>query len=299
MHENIERSMLDLRYQGYRLRDRDREARLLADIAARGIEAPLHGVDIKDARVLLNGFKRFRCAQKLHLECVPYVSLGKREADGILQLMQGRQEQGLNILEQAKFVEELLTVHGMSPADVAESLGRSKGWVSMRRGLLEEMSSTVQQILFAGKFPVYCYMYTLRRFMRMKEVGQRDIEAFVRAMAGRRLSVREIDLLAEAFFRGSDSLRQGIEAGKLDWTLEYLQNVPDDQQVCNDIERRLLKDLQGVQKFMQRIMARCGHRKLESRAFFAQANLLAGSVLTQLGPFEASMRQFHDRSRHM
>lgn len=299
MHENIERNTLDLRYQGYRLRDRDREARLLADIVSRGIEEPLQGVDTGNARVLLNGFKRFRCAQKLHLECVPYISLGKEEADGILQLMQGGQEQGLSILEQAKFVGELLTVHGMSPADVAQSLGRSKGWVSMRRGLLDEMSSTIQQILFAGKFPVYCYMYTLRRFMRMNEVSQQDIEAFVRAVAGRRLSVREIDLLADAFFRGSDSLRQGIEAGKLDWTLEYLQDVPDDQQGCNDIERLLLKDLQGLQKFMQRIMAKCSHHRLESRAFFAQANLLTGGVLTQLRPFEESMRQFHDRSRHM
>ncbi len=299
MHENIERCTLDLRYQGYRLRDDDREARLLADMAARGIEEPLQGVDTADARVLLNGFKRFRCAQKLHLDCVPYVSLGREEADGIMQLMQARQEQGLSILEQAKFVEELLTVHGMSPAGVAESLGRSKGWVSMRRCLLDEMSSPVQQILFAGKFPVYCYMYTLRRFMRMNEVGQQEIEVFVRAVSGRRLSVRDIELLAEAFFRGGDSLRQGIEEGKLDWSLEYLKNVPDDQQGTNDVERLLLKDLQGVQKLMQRIMAKCNHRKLESRAFFAQANLLAGSLLTKLELFGESMRQFHDRSGYM
>jgi hypothetical protein len=297
--ENIERNTLDLRYQDYRLRDDAREARLLADIAARGIEEPLQGVDIGAARVLLNGFKRLRCARKLHLDCVPYVSLGKEEADGIMQLLQARQDQGLSILEQAKFVDELLTVHGMSPAGVAESLGRSKGWVSMRRCLLEEMSSTVQQILFAGKFPVYCYMYTLRPFMRMNEVGQRDIEAFVRAVSGRRLSVRDVELLAEAFFRGGDSLRQGIEEGKLDWSLEYLRNVPDDQQGCNNVERLLLKDLQGLQKLMQRIMAKCNHRKLESRAFFAQANLLAGSLLSKLEPFEESMREFHDRSGHM
>ena len=299
MHEHIERCTLDLRYQGYRLRDDDREARLLADIAARGIEEPLQGVDTGAARVLLNGFKRFRCAQKLHLGCVPYISLGKQEADGIMQLLQARQEQGLSILEQAKFVEELLTVHGMSPAGVAESLGRSKGWVSMRRCLLEEMSSPVQQILLAGKFPVYCYMYTLRPFMRMNEVGQQDIEAFVRAVSGRRLSVRDIELLAEAFFRGGDSLRQGIEEGKLDWSLEYLKNVPDDQQGCNEVERLLLRDLQSVQKLMQRIMAKCNHRKLESRAFFAQANLLSGGVLTRLEPFEESMREFHDRSGHL
>ena len=299
MHENIERNTLDLRYQGYRLRDDDRESRLLADIAARGIEEPLQGVDTAGARVLLNGFKRFRCARKLHLACVPYVSLGKEEADGIMQLLQARQDQGLSILEQAKFVEELLTVHGLSPAGVAESLGRSKGWVSMRRCLLEEMSSLVQQILLAGKFPVYCYMYTLRPFMRMNEVGRQDIEAFIRVVSGRRLSVRDVELLAEAFFRGGDSLRQGIEEGKLDWSLEYLKNVPDDRQGCNDVERLLLKDLQGVQKLMQRIMAKCNHRKLESRAFFAQANLLSGSVLTRLESFEESMREFHDRSGHM
>jgi hypothetical protein len=299
VHENIERCALDLRYQGYRLRDDDREARLLADIAARGIEEPLQGVDAGATRVLLDGFKRFRCAQKLHLECIPYVSLGKQEADGIMQLLQARQDQGLSILEQAKFVEELLTVHGLNPAGVAESLGRSKGWVSMRRCLLEEMSSPVQQILLAGKFPVYCYMYTLRPFMRMNEVGQQDIEAFVRAVSCRRLSVRDIGLLAEAFFRGSDSLRQGIEEGNLDWSLEYLKNVPDDQQGCNEVERLLLRDLQGVQKLMQRIMAKCNHRKLESRAFFAQANLLSGGVLTRLGPFEESMREFHDRSGHL
>ena len=164
MHENIERNTLDLRYQSYRLRDDDREARLLASIAARGIEEPLEGVATANGLVLLNGFKRFRCAKKLHIECVPFVSLGQQEADGIMQLMQARQEQGLSILEQAKFVQELLTVHGLTPSDIAESLARSKGWVSMRRSLLEEMSPAVEQILFAGKFPVYCYMYTLRPF---------------------------------------------------------------------------------------------------------------------------------------
>jgi hypothetical protein len=65
------------------------------------------------------------------------------------------------------------------------------------------------------------------------------------------------------------------------------------------MERMLLKDLQAVQKLMQQFMAKCGHQKLASRAFFAQANLLASSVLTQLGPFEESMRKFHDRSGHL
>ena len=63
MSQIVERSSLDLRYEGHRLRDGVREARLLASIAERGIEQPLEGVDTPAGRFLLNGFKRARCAQ--------------------------------------------------------------------------------------------------------------------------------------------------------------------------------------------------------------------------------------------
>jgi hypothetical protein len=298
MPENIELNTLDLRYQDYRLRDDAREARLLSSIAQRGIEEPLEGVDTPAGRLLLNGFKRFRCAKKLYIGAVPYVSLGDEEAAGILMFMRTRPDKGLGILEQAKFVVDLLTIHGMGLADVAETLGRSKGWVSMRSSLLNEMSEEIQKILFAGKFPVYCYMYTLRPFRRMNGVTGEEIEGFIQAVAGKRLSVRDIELLAQGYFRGPDSLREAIGQGKWNWSLEHMKNVPDDAEGSNDFERVLLKDLQAVQKLMQRIMAKCHNDRLQSRAFFAQANLLLGSLLTKLKPFGERMKEFHDRSGH-
>ena len=73
----------------------------------------------------------------------------------------------------------------------------------MRRGLLEEMSALLQAVLFRGAFPVYSYMYTLRPFMAMQLVrGKEQVERFVEAVAGKRSSVRDIGLLAEAYFRG-------------------------------------------------------------------------------------------------
>ena len=119
------------------------------------------------ARFLLDGFKRCRSAKKLGIDCVPYVSLGEEEATGILNLMRASTGKGLNILEQARFVVDLISIHGMSMAEVAQTLSRSKGWVSMRRRLLDEMSPAIREILFRGAFPVYSYMYTLRPFMRM------------------------------------------------------------------------------------------------------------------------------------
>lgn len=298
MAENVELNSLDLRYQGYRLRDDAREARLLTSLAQRGIEEPLEGVDTPGGRLLLNGFKRYRCAKKLHIGTVPYVSWGEEEATGMLQLLRVPAEKGLGMLEQAKFVVDLLTLHGMDLADVAETLGRSKGWVSMRSTLLKEMSDDVEKILFAGKFPVYCYMYTLRPFRRLNGVTRQEIERFIQAVAGKRLSVRDIELLAAGYFRGPDSLREAIGQGKLNWSLEQMKNVPADAQGCNDFERVLLQDLQAVQKLMQRITAKCHHEQLQTRAFFAEANLLLGSLLSKLKPFGARMKEFHDRSGH-
>jgi ParB-like chromosome segregation protein Spo0J len=154
MSQIVERSSLDLRYEGHRLRDGAREARLLASIAERGIEQPLEGVDTPAGRFLLDGFKRARCAQKLGLDSVPYVSLGEDEALGILSLMRAATDKALSLREQARFIGELLTVHGLSLPEIAEKLSRSKGWVSMRKQLLEAMSPAIQELLFRGAFPV-------------------------------------------------------------------------------------------------------------------------------------------------
>jgi hypothetical protein len=298
MNQTVERTSFDLRYQAYRLRNDATEARLLASIAERGIEQPLAGVDTPQGRLLLNGFKRYRCATKLGIECLPYASLGEEESEGIASLIRVAKNKTLNILEQAKFVIELLSMHDMSIADVAETVSRSKAWVSMRRGLLKEMSQPVQEILFRGTFPVYSYMYTLRPFMRMNGVRQEEIERFVQAVAGARLSVREIELLADGYFRGPASLRQEIDQGNWKWSLQQMQSVPEDPEACNETERSLLTDLERLLKSMQRVTTRCDDERLQSRAFHAQANLLLVRLLSKRESFFNKMEEFHDRSGH-
>jgi hypothetical protein len=62
------------------MRNPSLEARLLASIAQRGIEEPLEGADTKEGSLLLNGFRRCRCAPKLGIRMAPYASLGEDEA---------------------------------------------------------------------------------------------------------------------------------------------------------------------------------------------------------------------------
>ena len=126
MAEQIEISSLDLRYEAYRLRSPGAEKTLLASILENGIRDPFQGVDTDGCRILLDGFKRYRCALRLSIGIVPYWSLGDDEASGLIELLRASNARGLSILEQARLIDELKTVHQMSTAEIAGLLEKSK-----------------------------------------------------------------------------------------------------------------------------------------------------------------------------
>ena len=295
MGHEVELSALDLRYESYRMKNPALEARLLASIAQRGIEEPLEGVDRASYTILLNGFKRYRCASKLGIRIAPYASLGEDEAAGIINLLRVSNDRSLTILEQARFIDQLRQLHQMSAADIAEELSRSKAWVSMRLGLIGEMSEAVREQIFSGAFPVYPYMYTLRQFMRMNGVKKQDIEDFVVAVSGKKLSVREIEQLAHGYFRGPASFREAIREGHTALVLDRMWRVPEDPDGASEFERVLLKDLEITHKYMQRVMGKSEDRRLKTRAFLAQAHLLTAGILSQSRAFFEVMRKLHDR----
>lgn len=292
----IELSSLDLRYQSHRMKDAAAEGRLLASIAQRGIEEPLEGVEVAALNVLLNGFKRYRCARKLQLQTVPYASLGQDEVAGILSLLRTAKNKSLSILEQAAFIDELASVRHLSVAEISTELSVSKSWVSMRLGLVGEMSPAVRQQLFSGAFPVYPYMYTLRQLMRMNGVKKKEIEQFVVAVSGKNLSVRDIEQLAHGCFRGPESFREEVFKGNVALPLERMKQVPPDPEGCNEFERVLLHDLEILQKYMQRVMGKSQDSRLQSRPFHAQSHLLTGGILSRSVAFLQSLKALHDRN---
>jgi hypothetical protein len=292
----IEISALDLRYESFRMRHSGQESRLLASICQRGIESPLEGVDGEPRPILLNGFKRYRCARQLQIGVVPYVALGPDEAAGIISLLRRSHQTSLSILEQARFVEELKSVRQMSVAEIASELSVSKAWVSMRLGLMSEMSERVRAELFKGAFPVYSYMYTLRAFMRMNGVNPEQIEPFVLAVSGKHLSVREIEQLAHGFFRGPESFRQAVLQGHLALPLRQMKDLIQHAEGCSDFEQAMLGDLEITQKYMQRVMGKSQDERLQSRAFHAQSHLLTAGILSRKQAFYESVRQLHDRN---
>ena len=272
------------------------EKALLLSILEKGIRDPLCGIDTQPSRILLDGFKRYRCAKKLGLSIVPYRSLGSDEVSGIIELIRMSNATSLGILEQAKLMDELKSVHHMSVSEIAGLVDKSKGWVGMRVGLIGQMSPLVMGKIFDGKFPVYAYMYTLRPFIRMNGVNKKEIDEFVGSVAGKKLSIRDIEILAHGYFKGGDELRRQIKGGDILWALSQLKEASANAGDCTELEKQMLRDLEITRKYMQRVTCKSQDNRFTTSGFFAQANLLSGGILRQLAPFTQAIRQFHDRT---
>ena len=296
MAQEVEISSFDLRFEAYRLRSKAAERVLLASIMENGIREPLQGVEKGDVRLLLDGFKRYRCAVTLGLGIVPYSILSQDEAEGIVKMLRISNSSGLNILEQARFVDELKSVYHMHTADIANVLEKSKAWVSVRSGIVREMSQTVQKHIFGGRFPVYAYMYILRPFIRINKIEAVEIDEFVELVAGHNLSIRDIELLARGYLQGGDEFRREIKAGNIALGLRSLKEESQKMGECTQQEQSLIRDLETTQKYMQRVVCKCKDSKYKTGDFFVQANLLTGGILRQLQTFNESVKSLYDRS---
>ena len=213
-----------------------------------------------------------------------------------VQLIRISNSKSLSILEQAKLIDDLKKIHKMSVLEIAQELERSKSWVSMRIGILSEMSDSVAEMIFKGKFPVYSYMYTLRQFMRMNCVKNNDIDKFVGAVSGKNLSTRDIERLAHGYFNGPDEFRKQITSGNISWGLDVLKEASPNLKDCNETERGMLKSLEIIHKYMQKIIYKSKDKRLKNNLFFAQANLLTGGILCKIDKFKKELREFYDRS---
>jgi predicted transcriptional regulator len=293
----IEIKNIDRRFESLRLKDKNRENALLQSILTNGILEPVSVIyKSPDIIILLDGFKRLRCLEKLKAGYVQVNSLGNTEQQGIIHLIRLSTSYILNTLEQAALIDELYKNTGMSIAEIANSLDRSKAWVSVRLGMLGEMSEVIKDAVFKGEFPVRNYLYNLRPFTRVNGIEKKEVDDFVKAVKGKKLSTRDIDSLSYAFFRGGDSLKKQIQNGNLDWTLKVMKNQTNmTEELENKLEIKVIKDLELVQKYMNHIIRDLPSSQLNSVEFQNNARIIIEGIFKKLDHFKKVIKLFYDQ----
>ena len=190
----VEICELDLRYEKKRLKCVSRERQLRMSIMEVGITDSLWGVVLLSGeKILLDGFKRLRCARKIGLQVVPFESLGNDETSGIIAMLRAANRAAISLLEQAVFVEELNKTQGLNVSEIALRLQKSKSWVSVRLKTFSEMSEATKLSILEGRFPLYSYLYTLHPFRRLEGSASKfEMDEFIGITSGKGLSTREI-----------------------------------------------------------------------------------------------------------
>lgn len=283
------------------MRSASRERQLLLSIMEIGIRDVLTGVQLPGGeKILLDGFKRFRCAQQLNLQIVPFLSLADDEATAIITMLRVANQSAMSFIEQAMFVEELRSAHGLSVGEIARKLQKSSAWVSVRLQGLSQMGDATKSAVMSGTFPAYSYFYTLLPFRRLNGgASKSDIDEFVNLTAGKGLATREVEMLANSFFRGGNEMRQQIRGGDLGWCLEEMRKreAASKSSELTEVESRCIKDLEIIGACMSRLGFKLPGQDATRPAFRARADLLADQLLSKLQPFTRTLKDFYDRCR--
>jgi ParB/RepB/Spo0J family partition protein len=298
--ETIELSALDLRLEHTRRKDSEAQRRLLSSIIEHDIREPLvvSACDTAHRYVLLDGFKRFRCAVKLGMSIVPVQCIAQDVPSGVSALFRRTSAGALSTMEEAALIEQLYKKYNLTIYDISVSLERSPTWVSLRLGMISELSDLVRNKIMSGAFPARAYMYGIKSFTRVNKVSQELIDAFVTAVSGKGLSTRNLDTLSRAYFCGGAALRQLVDQGNVRRALAMIAvDTPMQRgKTKDDRDRFFALELKAVATALHRIITDGAEASLSASPLRQDINLWSGEIQKHLEAFTEAIKRLHDRS---
>ena len=168
--------------------DDDALDQLAASIAQRGVIQPVIVTAKGDGRYqLVAGERRWRAAQRARLHAIPAIvrDLDKREILA-LALIENLQREDLNPLEEARAYQKLSDEEGMTQAEIAQLVDKSRSHVANFQRLLA-LPSDVLDMLADGRL-------TMGHARPL--IGNDDASDIARKAVNDNLSVRQVEKLA-------------------------------------------------------------------------------------------------------
>ena len=159
---------LELRYAGLRARRPLAEKRLVASLGETGQQSPVIVVPAGEQGryVLIEGHKRVRGLRRLKADVVKAVVWEMSPEQALVAAYQLQDGTGWNAVEEGWLVWELVRTMGLSESQAGRRLERSKGWVSGRLGLVENLPEAVLEGVRSGKIGAYTATRHLLPFAR-------------------------------------------------------------------------------------------------------------------------------------
>jgi len=247
---DLEFHQLDCRYESLRVRQPERERRLLASLADHGQQTPI--VVVRSAAyVVVDGHKRVRCLKRLHRDSVAGVVWEMSEPEALIFRQMVHSEGGASALEQGWLLRALHEGHDLRLPELARRFDRSVSWVSRRLALARELPEAIQERVREGGIVPHAAMKYLVPLARANE---EDCLRLVEAIKEANLSTRQLGQLYQAYMSGDDKTRELVVTEPL-LVLRVEQQVQKDSAGISNGEA-LISDLHTLGALARRAYGR-------------------------------------------
>ncbi|VWX53740.1 ParB/RepB/Spo0J family partition protein [Novosphingobium sp. 9U] len=184
--------------------DEDALDELAASIAQRGVIQPVVVRALDQGRYqLVAGERRWRAAQKAQLHEIPALIRDLSDRDVMaLALIENLQREDLNPIEEARAYHRLAESEGLTQAEIAKMVDKSRSHVANLQRLLA-LPETVMDLVERG---------SLSMGHARALIGSDDAEEIAQAAVAKQMSVREVEKLIRRKSKGEAAPRRARTA---------------------------------------------------------------------------------------
>jgi ParB/RepB/Spo0J family partition protein len=208
---HLEFHQLDRRWEHLRVREPQRQRRLLASLADIGQQTPIIVVAAgpPDRYLVIDGYKRVAALEQLGRDTVEATLWAMSEAEALLLSRSLRFSPQESALEQGWLLAEMEQRFGYGLEELARRFDRSPSWVSRRLALVELLPEAIQQQVREGKLAAQVAMKYL---VPVARVSADDCTRMAAAFVAHRCDTRQAGQLYTAWRKGTRAIRERILA---------------------------------------------------------------------------------------
>jgi ParB family transcriptional regulator, chromosome partitioning protein len=208
----LEFHQLERRWEHLRVRQPQRQRRLMASLAESGQQTPIVVVlstGERERYLVIDGYKRIAALEQLGRDTIEATVWAMSAAEALLLEWTLRCTPQESALEQGWLLVEMEQSFGYGLEELARRLDRSVSWVSRRLALVELLPESIQQQVREGKLGAQLAMKYL---VPMARVSREDCVRMASAFVQQHCNTREAGQLHAAWREGSRVVRERVLA---------------------------------------------------------------------------------------
>ena len=234
----LEFHQLERRWEHLRVRQPQRQRRLMASLAESGQQTPIVVVlstGKRERYLVIDGYKRIAALEQLGRDTIEATVWAMSAAEALLLERTLRCSPQESALEQGWLLVEMEQSFGYGLEELARRFDRSVSWASRRLALVELLPESIQQQVREGKLGAQLAMKYL---VPVARVSLEDCVRMASALVQQHCNTREAGQLYGAWREGSRVVRERILA-EPELFLKTQRQVPASRPAAAGVERDL------------------------------------------------------------